>query len=542
MDLRRAVIPDRASGAAVDVPPARPWGPTAATVLTSLLVAVLASRPNSPLTPPLFEGSEAPGFLRGAADALRLSVLPRDVAATVSAAFLVAAAAAFLYALRETWRGRLSLRWVIVVGLALHVLALLTPLFLSRDVYSYAIYGRMVSVHGVNPYVDIPASFAGDPVYPLVSVDWIDSRSVYGPAFSAIAAGVTAIVHSPPAIVLAFKALAVAASAATMLVVAAAARSVRPERAAFAAALVGWNPVVVFHGAAGGHNDTLVGLALAASVLLVLRGRDLWATALLVLGALVKVSAGVPLAVVVVASVLREPPGRRLRRFGQHAAVGLAVGLPFIVPFMQAEDPTLGALELTSRLGWLAPSRLVLVALRGAARALGGDLAGDVVSAIVRVAFPAVFVVVLVGLGRHLARRRRGIEPLLVVATMGWATLIAVMVSPLLYPWYMAWLVPVVWILPRPGRIGAILVSVALAVTELVAEPSRSPRVWEAMVFGLHYIATPVILVVLVRLLIDLRRRLSLPGAVGEDDPLLIEAVPSPQGASGRRGARAAAT
>ncbi|HEX2031581.1 MAG TPA: hypothetical protein VHL78_09290 [Actinomycetota bacterium] len=542
MDLRRAVAPDRSTGAAAEAPPARPWGPTAATVLTSLLVAALASRPNSPLTPPLFEGSEAPGFLRAAADALGLSALPRDVAAAVSAAFLLAAAGAFLYALLEAWRGRLPLRWVLVVGLGLHVLALLTPLFLSRDVYSYAIYGRMVSVHGVNPYVDIPAGFAGDPVYPLVSVDWIDSPSVYGPAFSAIAAGVTAVVESPPAIVLAFKALAVAASAATMLLVAAAARSIRPERAAFAAALVGWNPVVIFHGAAGGHNDTLVGLAIAASVLLVLRGRDLWATAILAVGTLVKVSAGVPLAVVVVVSVLREPPGRRFRRFALHAAVGLAVGLPFIVPFMQAHDPTLGALELSSRLGWLAPSRLVLVPLRGAARALGGDVAGDVVSAIVRVAFPAVFVAVLVGLRRHLARGPRRIEPLLVVATMGWATLVAVLISPLLYPWYMAWLVPVVWMLPRPGRAAAIVLSVALAVTELVAEPSRSPRVWEAMVFGLHYIVTPVILVVLIRLLLDLRRRVALPGGEGWEDPLLIERSPSAQPRAGRRAERAAAT
>ena len=541
MALRRAVIHDPSSEPGSDAASTSPWGPTAATVLTSGLIAVLASRPNSPLTPPLFEGSAAPGFLRAAADGLGLSGLPRDVAAAVSAAFLLGAAAAFLYALREAWRGRLSVRWVIGVGLGLHLLALLTPLFLSRDVYSYAIYGRMVSVYGVNPYVDIPASFPGDPVYPLVSVDWIDSRSVYGPAFSAIAAGVSAVVSSPPAIVMAFKALAVAASAGTMVLVAAAARRIRPERAAFAAALMGWNPVVLFHGAAGGHNDTLVGLALAASVLMVLRGRDLWATAILVAGSLVKVSAGVPLAAVVVASVIRAPPGRRLRRLAAHAAVGLAVGLPFVVPFMQLEDPTLGALELTSRLGWLAPSRLVLVALRGAARALGGDVAGDVVSAIVRVAFPAVFVAVLVGLGRHLARRRERIDPVLVVATMGWATLIAVMISPLLYPWYMAWLLPVVWILPRPGRVGAIAVSVALAITELVAEPSRSPRVWEAMVFGLHYIATPVILVVLIRLLLDLRRRLSLPGGAGWEDPLLLEAVPLTQDPAARRSARAAA-
>jgi hypothetical protein len=71
-----------------------------------------------------------------------------------------------------------------------------------------------------------------------------------------------------------------------------------------------------------------------------------------------------------------------------------------------------------------------------------------------------------------------------------------------------------------------VVVSVALAVTELVAEPSRAPRVWEAMVFGLHYVATPIVLLVLIRLLLELRRRLRAGPAPGWSDPLLMEAVP----------------
>jgi hypothetical protein len=73
---------------------------------------------------------------------------------------------------------------------------------------------------------------------------------------------------------------------------------------------------------------------------------------------------------------------------------------------------------------------------------------------------------------------------------------------------------------------------VALAITELVAEPSRAPRVWEAMVFGLHWVATPIILLVLIRLLLDLRRRTSLPPAGGFDDPLLADDSPPPGGGS----------
>jgi hypothetical protein len=514
------------------------WGATVGILGTAAMVALLASRPGSPMTPPLFPGAEAPPFLRWLTRVLGIDALSRDAVGVLAAVALVAGAASFVYALREAWAGRLTLRRIFWVAVILHAVAVIIPLFLSRDVYSYAIYGRMVSVHGVNPYVDIPASFIDDPVYPLVSVDWIDSPSVYGPAFVVISAAVTAVFSSPPSLVLAFKALAAVASLGTMVLAVAGARRVRPERAAFAAVLVGWNPVIVFHGVAGGHNDALVGLALAAGVLLILSGRELWATVALVLGTLVKISGGVPLAIAVLAAVFRRPRGQRLRTLAAHVGVGLAVALPFIVPFEQAKDPSLGSLELTSRQGWLAPSRFVLVVLRGTANFLGGDLAGDIVSVVVRVAFPLLFLIVLVMLVRHLATDPARIEPPLVVAAMGWATLVALMISPLLYPWYAMWLVPVAWLVPRPARDGAVVVSVALAVTELVAEPSRAPRVWEAMVFGLHYVATPIVLLVLIRLVLDLRRRLRAGPAPGWSDPLLMEAVPVGGSGDGQEGRR----
>jgi alpha-1,6-mannosyltransferase len=520
-------------------------GATVTILATFAVVGLLASQARSPFTPPLFPGARAPSFLVDFTEVLGLDALSRDALGVVGAVALAAAAGAFVYALRLAWRGRLSLTRVVVVAVILHAIALVIPLFLSRDVYSYAMYGRMVSVHGVNPYVEIPASFIDDPVYPLVSVDWIDSPSVYGPAFVAVSAGLTAMIQSPPAIVFGFKALAALASLGTMVLGAVGARKVRPERAAFAALLVGWNPVIVFHGVAGGHNDALVGLALAAGVVLILSGRELWATAAMVVGTLVKISGGVPLAVAVLAAVLRKPRGERLRALVAHVGIALAVALPFIVPFEQTEDPTLGTLELTSRQGWLAPSRFVLVVLRGAANFVAGDVAGDVTSIVVRVVFPLVFAVVLVGLARHLARDPARIEPPLVVAAMGWGTLIALMVSPLLYPWYAMWLVPVAWLVPKPARDGAVLVSVALAITELVAEPSRAPQVWEAMVFGLHYVATPVVLVVLIRLLLDLRCRLRLEPGRGWEDPLLLEEAhgrPRPRPQDGERPATTAAT
>ena len=483
---------------------------TAAILVTAAAIALVGSRPESPFTPPLPRGAEASWPLRGSVSLLGIDRLSRDAVAAVGAFVIFAAAGAFLYSLGRAWRRELTVRRVITVALLLHVLALAMPVFLSRDIYSYAFYGRMVSRYGANPYTDIPAGFTSDPAYPFVSVDWIDSTSVYGPGFTAVSAGVTAVTPSPEGSAIAFKVLAALASVAAMVLTAAAARRLAPEREVFAGMLVGWNPVVVFHGVAGGHNDALLGLTLSAGVLAILARRELWATGVLALGTLVKVSGGVP----------------------------LAVAAPFVIPFIQTEDPTLGALELTSRQGWLAPSRFVLQTFRGAARLVGGDAAAEVVSLIVRVSFPLLFLWVLVMLVRHLARDSSRISPPIVVAAMGWAALISLLVSPILLPWYAAWVVPLAWILPRVARGGAVLLSLALAVTELVAEPARSPGVYEAMVFGLHWVATPLMLLVLVRLLRDLRARVATGPGRGFDDPLLAEEILSPA----QRVVRAAAT
>jgi hypothetical protein len=108
------------------------------------------------------------------------------------------------------------------------------------------------------------------------------------------------------------------------------------------------------------------------------------------------------------------------------------------------------------------------------------------------------------------------------------------MVAPILLPWYAAWVVPFAWALPRSARNGTVLAAVALTITELVAEPSRAPRVWEVMVFSLHWVATPIVLAVLIYLLVDLRRRLGRPPASGWLDPLLAEGAGIPAQNDGR--------
>src|ERR687892_677982 len=98
-------------------------------------------------------------------------------------AALIAATIVFSLALSRAWSGSVSVRAVVVVAVLLHVLVLLVPLLLSRDAYSYALYGRLVSEYDLNPYVARPLDVPGDPFLPVASSEWVGTSSLYGPVF-----------------------------------------------------------------------------------------------------------------------------------------------------------------------------------------------------------------------------------------------------------------------------------------------------------------------------------------------------------------------
>ena len=132
-----------------------------------------------------------------------------------------------------------------------------------------------------------------------------------------LAAAITAVFRGLADVIEAFRAIAVAASLGSLWFVVRLVGRVRPERQAYAAAMIGLNPVVLFHTVGGGHVDVLVMLAVAAAIYLVATQRELSATVALSVGALVKISAAVPLALLIAYVVTRTEPrgdGRWRRR------------------------------------------------------------------------------------------------------------------------------------------------------------------------------------------------------------------------------------
>ena len=385
--------------------------------------------------------------------------------------------ATFFLLLMAAWRGAISVRTLLALVVGYHIVVLMLPLLFSHDVYSYAFYGRIAGVYHANPYLRTPINYPSDPLFALAGPKWIDTPAVYGPLFTTLAGVIARIFRSPMAQVGAYRSIAVTASLATVFVTARSARVLSPARAAFAVAVFGANPVVLFHSVASGHNDLLVALSIAVALVLLSRGRELPAVASLTLGALVKVSCALPLLLLIVWCVARRPSGQRLRAFITRAGVACAIGLAFSIPYLQRHDPTLGIRELAGHRSWLAPSSLLQKRV--------ADLVtnGTREPAILMV-FWAVLLIAIVALSVEVARRAPQLSAAANGAAWGWGLILLILLGPVLLPWYVIWALPLVWLVPRVPRttllVAGALVMLAYRSAEVIGTDTPIQRSWVA--------------------------------------------------------------
>lgn len=263
---------------------------------------------------------------------------------------LVVAFVSYVGALLLLRRSALPLTAVVVVAAVIQCAPLAAPLLLSRDTYMYWDYGRIAAVHGGNPDRDFPDRWPNDPAFKLASTAWARERTPYGPGWTLVGELDAKIVgNSARAATLFFRILAAAALLATVGVIA------RSTRSAFAAALVGWNPVLALHFAGGGHADAVM-MALVAVALALATRRPLASGAAWVAAASVKVAA-LPFLGIEAAYRLRERPRRWFAGVAGFGVLAIAVATALFGPsWLRAAGPISNQLREANSIG--LPTRL----------------------------------------------------------------------------------------------------------------------------------------------------------------------------------------
>jgi Glycosyltransferase family 87 len=344
-------------------------------------------------------------------------LVPRDAGRAEQGdawAFFVLLVAAFAVYVVGLWLLRRRAAPLVAVGVlavAVQLAPLTAPLLLSTDAWTYWEYGWIAN-DGGNPYTEPPERFPENPAFDYAGADWRDTTSVYGPAFTLASQPVAAVAgDSSDVAAWIFKTLAAAAAAGAALLAAFLARA-----RAFAAAFVGWNPLLAIHLGGGGHNDAWIAVGVVGAVALAVVGRR-WAAGIVwALAILVK---WIPL--VFLALRLLEPGGFRRSLGGMAlAATALVVavaasaqwGLHWLTAFgpLAANAGAETSYALPRRLEQLGVPDAVAFALAVAALAVG-----------------------LLWLARGARRGRARLAP---------AAVLLLVTTPWLAAWYAAWAVP----------------------------------------------------------------------------------------------------
>jgi alpha-1,6-mannosyltransferase len=317
--------------------------------------------------------------------------------------------------------------------LALWILPLLVvaPLF-SRDVFSYAAQGEMMS-HHINPYHYGPGTIGSGPYVAGVDPLWANTPAPYGPLFLMLAGWSASLsLHHALVTVLLLRLQSVAGVALIAYCIPKLARSFgRDPGPAFVLAVL--NPLTLLALVGGAHNDAIMVGLLLAGVTAARSYHPVWGVLLCALAASIKVPAAI--GIVYVAWDWAGPLADRRRR----ATMLVRAGLVTVA--------VMGALSLLSGLGWgwianlgtpgtvrswMAPATAVGLLISGTAHVvgigvgLGGVLTLTRASGLLAAAAIAIYCL------RH--RDRLG-----VLGALGITMMTFVLLGPVVQPWYLTW-------------------------------------------------------------------------------------------------------
>jgi len=332
---------------------------------------------------------------------------------------------------------------------------LIAPPLFSRDIYSYAAQGEMMS-HHISPYHYGPGVLGSGPYVSLVDPLWKLAPAPYGPLFLKVDGGLTsASMHHVLLDLVLLRLLALVGVGLIAFSIPKPARTLgRDPSEAFALAVL--NPVTMLHLVGGAHNDSLmVGLLVAGITASRLR-RPVLGIVLCSLAAAVKapavlgvvyigwdwMGAGVPLR-----DRIRPLVSAALIAAGVMGGLSLVTGLGWGWIGNLASPGTVRS--------WVAPATGVGMLLTDVAHLFHIGVAQHVVLSLTRV----IGLAVAGGVGAWLLWRSERIGAL---RALGVTLLLIVVLGPVVQPWYLSWglvlLAPV-----ATGKVRSLIITLSIA-------------------------------------------------------------------------------
>lgn len=184
-------------------------------------------------------------------------------------------------------------------GCLFALFAMYTFPFHSTDLYGYINRGWQQAHYGMNPYVSVVDDVFNWQADPMLTNHWVNNPCPYGFLFANAAKWLCMLGSGDPILTLfLFKGANVLAHGVTAWLIWAGCRRMNLARPDLALYLYVWNPLILMHQLANGHNDILMGCLATLGVYLVLVEAWAWVVPVLVAATLMKYAAGlmIPLA------------------------------------------------------------------------------------------------------------------------------------------------------------------------------------------------------------------------------------------------------
>ncbi len=212
---------------------------------------------------------------------------------------------------------------------------MITP-FHSTDLYGYINRGWQQVGYGLNPYTSVVDDIPNWQSDPMITDHWVNNPCPYGFLFAQIAKWLCVFGGGNLGLtILLFKAANGLVHLTTIGFIWLGLKALNRQRPEIECYLLGWNPLLLLHQIANGHNDIWMGAFIALAGLFMVLKRPLWILPALTAGVFIKYAAIVMVPVAIIFMALEF--GWLALLSGLILSIGLfgLMGWPYFVPLDQ---------------------------------------------------------------------------------------------------------------------------------------------------------------------------------------------------------------